>query len=86
VVTVPSCSSPFPPICAGWLIGAVLFGGYFGGSISDCVFAHRAARNGRGIPRRAADDAHAVKAIPFSLTAGGIAAAWTSTSQATSCT
>jgi len=71
VVTVPLVLLAIPSICAGWLIGPVLFGGYFGGIDFDCVFAHRAARNGRGIPRRAADDGARGQAIPFWLTAEG---------------
>src|SRR6266851_5175419 len=34
VVTVPLVLLAIPSICAGWLIGPVLFGGYFGESIS----------------------------------------------------
>ena len=76
VVTVPLVLLAIPSICAGWLIGPVLFGGYFGGSIS-IASSHTALREMAGefhgvLPMMA----HAVKAIPFWLTAGGIAAAW----------
>jgi NADH-quinone oxidoreductase subunit L len=33
VVTVPLILLAIPSVCAGWLIGTVLYGGYFGGSI-----------------------------------------------------
>jgi NADH-quinone oxidoreductase subunit L len=76
VVTVPLVLLAVPSICAGWLIGPVLFGGYFGGSISI-------APSHSGL-REMADEfhgvlpmmAHAVKTIPFWLTVAGIAAAW----------
>src|SRR5213083_1766371 len=76
VVTVPLVLLAIPSICAGWLIGPVLFGGYFGGSIAI-------APSHPGL-REMADEfhgvlpmmAHAVRTIPFWLTAAGIAAAW----------
>jgi NADH-quinone oxidoreductase subunit L len=76
VVTVPLVLLAIPSICAGWLIGPVLFGGYFGGSISI-------APSHPGL-REMADEfhgvlpmmAHAVKTVPFWLTVAGIAAAW----------
>ncbi len=76
VVTVPLVLLAIPSICAGWLIGPVLFGGYFGGSISI-------APSHPGL-REMADEfhgvlpmmAHAVKTVPFWLTLAGIAAAW----------
>jgi NADH-quinone oxidoreductase subunit L len=76
VVTVPLVLLAIPSICAGWLIGPVLFGGYFGGSIAI-------APSHPGLREMAEDFhgvlpmmAHAVRAIPFWLTATGIAAAW----------
>jgi NADH-quinone oxidoreductase subunit L len=76
VVTVPLVLLAVPSICAGWLIGPVLFGDYFGGSISVAP-SHPGLREMAGefhgvLPMMA----HAVKGIPFWLTAGGIAAAW----------
>jgi NADH-quinone oxidoreductase subunit L len=76
VVTVPLVLLAIPSICAGWLIGPVLFGDYFGGSIS-IASSHAALREMAGefhgvLPMMA----HALKTIPFWLTAGGIAAAW----------
>ena len=76
VVTVPLVLLAVPSICAGWLIGPVLFGDYFGGSIS-IASSHPGLREMAGefhgvLPMMA----HAVKTIPFWLTAGGVAAAW----------
>jgi NADH-quinone oxidoreductase subunit L len=76
VVTVPLVLLAIPSICAGWLIGPVLYGGYFGNSI-EIAPTHSALRemaaefHGVG-PMMA----HAVKTIPFWLTVAGIAAAW----------
>src|SRR5213596_1813299 len=76
VVTVPLVLLAIPSICAGWLIGPVLFGGYFGGSIS-IASSHTAllemADEFHGVLPMMA---HAVRTIPFWLTAAGIAAAW----------
>ena len=76
VVTVPLVLLAIPSICAGWLIGPVLFGDYFGGSIAIAP-SHPAFREMAGefhgvLPMMA----HAVRTIPFWLTAAGIAAAW----------
>ncbi len=76
VVTVPLVLLAIPSICAGWLIGPVLFGGYFGGSISIAPShpgLREMAAEFHGVLPMMAD---AVKAIPFWLTAAGIAAAW----------
>jgi len=77
VVTVPLVLLAIPSICAGWLIGPVLFGGYFGESISI-------APSHPGLREMAAEFhgvlpmmAHAVQTVPFWLTLAGIAAAWT---------
>src|SRR5437773_874418 len=76
VVTVPLVLLAIPSICAGWLIGPVLFGDYFGGSIAIAP-SHPGLREMAGefhgvLPMMA----HAVRTIPFWPTAGGIAAAW----------
>ena len=76
VVTVPLVLLAIPSISAGWLIGPVLFGGYFGGSIAIAP-SHPGLREMAGefhgvLPMMA----HAVRTIPFWLTAAGIAAAW----------
>ena len=61
---------------AGWVIGRVLYGGYFGNAIvvapeHDVLGAH-----GAGIPRRPRHDgARAVTTLPFWLALAGIATA-----------
>src|SRR5258706_3328671 len=76
VVTVPLVLLAIPSICAGWLIGPVLYGGYFGNSI-EIAPAHSALREMaaefHGVLPMVA---HAVQTIPFWLTVAGIAAAW----------
>jgi NADH-quinone oxidoreductase subunit L len=76
VVTVPLVLLAIPSICAGWLIGPVLFGGYFGGSIAI-------APSHPGVREMAAEFhgvvpmmLHAVNTLPFWLSVAGIAAAW----------
>jgi NADH-quinone oxidoreductase subunit L len=75
VVTVPLILLAIPSVCAGWLIGPVLFGGYFGGSIAVApgqdVLAEMAAEFHGVI----AMTLHAFGTLPFSLAAGGIATA-----------
>ncbi|TMH22248.1 MAG: NADH-quinone oxidoreductase subunit L [Betaproteobacteria bacterium] len=76
VVTVPLVLLAIPSICAGWLIGPVLFGDYFGGSIAIAPShpgLREMAEEFHGVLPMMA---HAVRTIPFWLTAAGIAAAW----------
>jgi NADH-quinone oxidoreductase subunit L len=74
-VTVPLVALAIPSIAAGWLIGPVLFGGYFGNSIvvlpqHDVLGAM--AREFHGV---LAMMAHAVWTLPFWLAIAGIATA-----------
>ena len=75
VVTVPLILLAIPSICAGWLIGPVLFGGYFGDSIAVAP-AHdvleEMAAEFHGV---IALTLHAFGTLPFWLAAGGIATA-----------
>jgi NADH-quinone oxidoreductase subunit L len=75
VVTVPLILLAIPSICAGWVIGPVLFGGYFGNSIVVAP-AHDVlaglAKDFHGVPGMMA---HALTTAPFWLAAAGIAAA-----------
>src|SRR6266566_1549016 len=76
VVTVPLVLLAIPSICAGWLIGRVLFGDYFGGSIAIAPShpgLREMAEEFHGVLPMMV---HAVRTIPFWLTAAGIAAAW----------
>src|SRR5467141_25791 len=76
VVTVPLVLLAIPSICAGWVIGPVLYGGYFGNSISIAPThsgLREMAEEFHGVLPMIA---HAMKTVPFWLTAAGIAAAW----------
>jgi NADH-quinone oxidoreductase subunit L len=76
VVTVPLVVLAIPSICAGWVIGWVLYGNYFGGAIAVApghdVLAHM-AKEFHGI---GALMAHALFTVPFWLALGGIATAY----------
>ncbi len=76
VVTVPLVLLAIPSICAGWVIGPILYGNYFGDAI-------RIAPSHAGVARMAEEFhgvvpmmIHALNAIPFWLVIAGIAAAW----------
>ncbi|HEY6239346.1 MAG TPA: NADH-quinone oxidoreductase subunit L, partial [Burkholderiales bacterium] len=76
VVAVPLVLLAIPSICAGWFIGPVLYGDYFGDSIVIAP-SHPGLREMAGefhgvLPMME----HAVKTIPLWLTAAGIFAAW----------
>jgi NADH-quinone oxidoreductase subunit L len=76
VVTVPLVLLAIPSICAGWVIGPVLYGGYFGNSISIAPThsgLREMAEEFHGVLPMMA---HAMKTVPFWLTVAGIAAAW----------
>ncbi|OGA07573.1 MAG: NADH-quinone oxidoreductase subunit L [Betaproteobacteria bacterium RIFCSPLOWO2_02_64_14] len=75
VVTVPLVLLAIPSVCAGWLIGPLLFGGYFGGAIvvaPEHDVLGELARDFHGVLGMMA---HALSTAPFWLAAGGIAAA-----------
>ncbi len=76
VVTVPLVLLAIPSICAGWVIGPILYGNYFGDAI-------RIAPSHAGVARMAEEFhgvvpmmIHALNAVPFWLAIAGIAAAW----------
>ncbi|MGQ0524706.1 MAG: NADH-quinone oxidoreductase subunit L [Betaproteobacteria bacterium] len=75
VVTVPLVLLAIPSIAAGWLIGPVLFGGYFG----DAIVVDRAhdvlAQLGREFHGVLGMMAHALVTGPFWLAVAGIATA-----------
>jgi NADH-quinone oxidoreductase subunit L len=76
VVWLPLVLLAVPSICAGWVIGPMLFGGYFGESIVTYP-AHPAmaklAGEYRDVPRMML---HALATLPFWLSMGGIFTAW----------
>jgi NADH-quinone oxidoreductase subunit L len=75
VVTAPLVLLAIPSIAAGWVIGPMLFGGYFGSAIvvdpAHDVLAEL-GRHFQGVPGMMG---HALVTAPFWLAAGGIAAA-----------
>ena len=76
VVTVPLVLLAIPSICAGWLIGPLLFGDYFGNSLaiapSHAGLREMAEAFHGVVPMML----HAVYTLPFWLSLAGIAAAW----------
>ena len=75
VVTVPLILLAIPSVCAGWLIGPVLFGGYFGGSIAVAPGHDVLAKMAAEFHGVIAMVQHAFGTLPFWLAAGGIATA-----------
>jgi NADH-quinone oxidoreductase subunit L len=76
VVTLPLVLLAVPSVAAGWLIGPILFGDYFGPAIRISP-EHGALAHMAGEFRGAfAMMAHAVFTAPFWLMAAGIATAW----------
>jgi NADH-quinone oxidoreductase subunit L len=75
VVTVPLVLLAIPSICAGWVIGPVLFGGYFGNAIAVAPNHDVLAQLGRDFHGVLGMMAHALVTLPFWLAVAGIAAA-----------
>jgi NADH-quinone oxidoreductase subunit L len=67
VVTVPLVLLAIPSVGAGWLVGAVVFGDYFGGSLVN------PKSDWHGLW---AYTLHGMSALPFWLALAGIAVAW----------
>jgi NADH-quinone oxidoreductase subunit L len=75
VVTAPLVLLAIPSICAGWFIGPVLFGGYFGGAIAVAPNHDVLGQLGRDFHGVLGMMAHALVTLPFWLAVAGIAAA-----------
>ncbi len=75
VVTVPLVVLAVPTICAGWVIGPVLFGGFFGGAIVVAESHDVLGELGRDFHGVFTMMAHALATWPFWLAVGGISAA-----------
>jgi NADH-quinone oxidoreductase subunit L len=76
VVTIPLILLAIPSIAAGWLIGPILFGDYFGGSIVVAPShpgMQRLAEEFHGVGGMML---HALGTAPFWLSVAGIALAW----------
>ena len=75
VVTLPLIALAIPSICAGWVIGPVLFGGYFGSAIAVAPGHDVLAEIGKDFHGVAAMILHAFGTAPFWFAVAGIATA-----------
>jgi NADH-quinone oxidoreductase subunit L len=76
VVTVPLVALAIPSIAAGWLIGPMLFGGYFGDAIQILPHHEAMARLASEFHGVLGMMTHAFGTLPFWLSIAGIFAAW----------
>jgi len=77
VVTLPLTLLAIPTVAAGWVIGPMLFGGYFGESVSIAPEHEAVARMGEEFHGIVGMMTHALGTAPFWLSLAGIAtAAW----------
>jgi NADH-quinone oxidoreductase subunit L len=76
VVTLPLIVLAIPAICAGWVIGPVLFGSYFGSSIFIAPEHQGIAKMGQDFHGVVGMMTHAFFTLPFWLSVAGIATAW----------
>jgi NADH-quinone oxidoreductase subunit L len=75
VVTIPLIALAIPSVAAGWVIGSVLFGGYFGKAIVVAPGHEAMARMAGEFHGVMAMMLHAPATVPFWLTIAGIATA-----------
>jgi NADH-quinone oxidoreductase subunit L len=75
VVTAPLVLLAIPSICAGWVIGPVLFGGYFGSAIAVAPNHDVLGQLGRDFHGVLGTMTHALTSLPFWFALSGIAAA-----------
>jgi len=76
VVTVPLILLAIPSICAGWLIGTVVFGNYFGNAIYIAPEHGAIAEMAHEFHGVIAMVKHGFFTLPFWLVVAGIATAW----------
>ena len=76
VVTWPLIALSIPAVCAGWVIGPVLFGGFFGDSIVILPEHQGLAKMGEEFHGVLGMMTHALTTLPFWLSVAGIATAW----------
>jgi NADH-quinone oxidoreductase subunit L len=74
-VTIPLIALAIPSICAGWVIGSVLFGGFFGNAIFVAPAHDVLAEMAREFHGAVAMMLHAPRTLPFWLALAGIATA-----------
>jgi len=76
VVTVPLILLSIPAIASGWLIGSVLYGNWFGGSITIAEAHKGMAEMAHEFHGVVGMMAHGVTTLPFWLAISGAATAW----------
>jgi NADH-quinone oxidoreductase subunit L len=76
VVTVPLILLAIPSICAGWVIGPVLFGGYFGSAIVVAPAHDVLALLGKDFHGVLGMMAHGLTTPPLWLAVAGLVTAW----------
>ena len=76
VVTLPLTILAIPTICAGWLIGPMLFGGYFGEAIYFSPQHGAVAQMAAEFHGVVGMMTHSLSTAPFWLSIGGILTAW----------
>jgi NADH-quinone oxidoreductase subunit L len=76
VVTIPLILLAIPSIAAGWVIGPVLFGGYFDGSITIAPEHDGLRRMAEEFHGLEAMMLHSLKSVPLWLSLAGIGLAW----------
>ncbi|MCX7185255.1 MAG: NADH-quinone oxidoreductase subunit L [Nitrosospira sp.] len=76
VVTLPLIILAIPTVGAGWLIGPMLFGGYFGDAIQISPQHGAVAQMAEGFHGIVGMMTHALSTAPFWLSIGGIFTAW----------
>ncbi len=76
VVTLPLTILAIPTVGAGWLIGPMLFGGYFGNAIQIAPQHGAVAQMAEGFHGIAGMMTHALTTAPFWFSIGGIFTAW----------
>ena len=76
VVTVPLILLSIPAIASGWLIGTILYGNWFGGSIIIAEAHHGVEKMAEEFHGVFGMMAHGVTTLPFWLAASGAVTAW----------
>ncbi|OGA20096.1 MAG: NADH-quinone oxidoreductase subunit L [Betaproteobacteria bacterium RIFCSPLOWO2_02_FULL_63_19] len=76
VVTVPLILLAIPSICAGWIIGWIVFGDYFGTSIAVASKHEWIAEMTREFHGVWTMMAHGLSGLPFWFATAGLATAW----------
>jgi NADH-quinone oxidoreductase subunit L len=76
VVTIPLILLAIPSICAGWLIGRIVFGDYFGDSIAIASTHPGVAEMAKGFHGVVGMVTHGFFTAPFWLVVAGIATAY----------